>query len=83
MPVSFRRLATYSFTCNVGTFDRVVRLIVGIAMVLVGVAAFEAPGVRVAVGVTGVAIGLTGLVSRCGIYYLLGASTRSPPNASS
>ena len=74
---SLRTLATYSFTCNVGPVDRLVRLLLGIAMVLAGVVVVDNPGIRVAAGVVGVAIGLTGLVSRCGIYYLLGVSSRS------
>lgn len=78
MTISLRKLATYSFSCNVGTLDRVVRVIAGVAMALVGVIVFDNLGVRVAACVTGMAIGLTGVVSRCGIYYLLGTSTRAP-----
>jgi len=77
--VDLRKLLTYSFSCNVGRLDRVLRLLVGIAMVLVASLVLDHVAIRVATGVTGVAIAMTGVVSRCGIYYLLGTSTRERP----
>lgn len=74
--VELRKLATYTFACNVGRLDRVVRLLAGIALVVLGAFVLDRVALRVATAVSGVAIAMTGVVSRCGIYYLLGTSTR-------
>lgn len=72
------RLVTYSFDANVGPFDRVFRILSGLALAVfpwVGVLAM--PGwLAIALTGFGVAWFLTGVVSRCGLYYLFGLSTR-------
>lgn len=74
--MGLRELATYSFACNVGPLDRAVRLIVGVMLVVVAAVVLDGLGLRLAVGIGGAAVALTGAVSRCGIYYLFGTSTR-------
>lgn len=75
--MSLRQLATYSFACNVGAVDRVVRIVVGVALLIAALVVIDGPIARVGVAVSGAAIALTGVVSRCGMYYLLGLSTRA------
>ncbi len=76
MTFRLRELATYSFACNVGGGDRVVRILVGIAIAVAAIAVFDLVGLQAMGAVTGGAIALTGVVSRCGIYYLFGLTTR-------
>lgn len=72
-----RELATYSFACNVGTGDRVLRVLAGIALLVGAFVVFDRFALQVVSAVTGSVIALTGVVSRYGIYYLLGTTTRS------
>ena len=55
---------------NVGGIDKVLRIVIGV--VLIGLAATGRIG---AWGYIGILPLLTGLVSRCGLYSLLGMST--------
>jgi len=55
---------------NVGGIDKVIRIVVG--LVLVGIAVYPEMWWLAAVGTLLV---LTGLVGRCGLYYLFGFST--------
>jgi hypothetical protein len=73
--MSLREFVTYSFAVNVGRPDRVFRVASGVVVAAAGW--FLSVNLRVAIGMTvlGVAWFLTGAVSRCGIYYLLGLST--------
>jgi hypothetical protein len=71
-----RELATYSFACNVGASDRVLRILVGTALVVAAVALLDRFALQVLAAVIGSVIALTGVVSRCGMYYLFGLSTR-------
>ena len=73
--MELKQLVTYSFDRNVGTVDRVFRVGSGAALAGVGAFAHVPVGVAWALGVVGLVWALTGIVSRCGIYYLLGYST--------
>jgi hypothetical protein len=71
------RLLTYSFAPNVGSLDRVFRLVSG---ALIGIAPWTAivslpTWASVLISAAGVAWLITGLVSRCGMYYTFGFST--------
>jgi len=72
------RLFTYSFDPNVGPIDRVFRVISGLALaVFPFITSMALPmWLTVALTVFGLAWFMTGAVSRCGMYYLLGLSTR-------
>jgi len=55
---------------NVGGIDKAIRIVVGLA--LVGIAVYTEMWWLAAVGAL---LALTGLVGRCGLYYLLGINT--------
>ncbi len=59
---------------NVGSVDRIIRLVVGIVLVVLGINFAENWW-----GIAGIALGIvlfaTGLVSRCGLYIPCGIST--------
>ncbi|MEL6298444.1 MAG: DUF2892 domain-containing protein [Pseudomonadota bacterium] len=69
------RLITYTFDKNVGTADRIFRLLSGLALVAVGVLLSVPTPWNIALMIIGGAWAFTGLVSRCGIYYLLNHSS--------
>lgn len=73
------RLVTYSFDPNVGPIDRVFRLISGLLLAALPWSGLVVmPGwLSIVLTVFGAAWFMTGAVSRCGMYYLLGLSTRS------
>lgn len=75
--MSFQEFVTYSFTKNVGRTDRALRIITGLSLTAVGWLLGASVWTSLLVTVAGVAWTLTGVVSRCGIYYLLGFSTCS------
>ncbi|MFQ6553524.1 DUF2892 domain-containing protein [Aestuariibius insulae] len=72
------RLVTYSFDPNVGSYDRVFRILSGLALALFPFLTSIAvpPWLTVVLVGFGLAWLMTGLVSRCGMYYMLGLSTR-------
>ncbi|GFE65116.1 YgaP family membrane protein [Litoreibacter roseus] len=72
------RLFTYSFDPNVGPYDRIFRILSGLALVFFALAGPVAmPGWLVAALIVfGLAWLMTGALSRCGMYYMLGLSTR-------
>lgn len=70
-----KKLLTLTFAKNVGTPDRVFRLFSGIALVAAG-ALLPIPGwAAVVLAVLGAMWTMTGVLSRCSIYYLIGYST--------
>lgn len=66
-------------TANIGTIDRILRLLVGLALVaipfLVDPATFGAPAVRYAVIAVGAVLILTAAVRFCPLYRLVGMRT--------
>lgn len=70
------KLITYTFNPNVGTGDRIFRVISGIALAAAPWI-FNLQPQASAIGLTvfGFAWFMTGVLSRCGLYYLLGKST--------
>jgi Inner membrane protein YgaP-like, transmembrane domain len=64
---------------NVGTFDRIIRFLAGIALVAFGMLAnLGDAGIYAAIAVgAGVVFALTGIVSFCPIYRLMGWHTTS------
>lgn len=64
--------------CNVGGWDRGLRIVIGLALVILGLAGAVSGGAATAAYVIGAIALLTGLVGFCGLYTLLGISTRRP-----
>lgn len=67
------------FTANVGTPDRIIRLIVGLVLValpFVGGAVFASPWLSWGLPIVGVVLIVTAFLAFCPIYRLIGASTR-------
>ncbi len=60
-------------TYNVGTFDRIVRVVVG--LVLIAVALGYVPGYQTVWGWIGVIPLLTGIFGTCPLYAMLGINT--------
>ncbi|MEM9073735.1 MAG: DUF2892 domain-containing protein [Myxococcota bacterium] len=73
--MELKKLVTYSFAPNVGTADRIGRVVVGGVVASAGLWATLPFWAVIATAVSGGAWALTGIVSRCGMYYLLGHST--------
>jgi len=60
---------------NVGTVDRVIRIILGLVLVGAGIAGFVSVPWLYIVLLIGVILLLTGIMQRCPAYTLLGLST--------
>lgn len=73
--MELKRLVTLSFDKNVGTGDRILRLVGGAALTgggwYLGVPTW-ASGIMIVLGLMAV---LTAILAKCSIYYLLGYST--------
>lgn len=72
------KLITYTFSPNVGTLDRAFRIFSGLALAAlpwIGIVAWPQV-LSVVATVFGFAWFMTGVLSRCGLYYLLGLSSR-------
>ncbi len=72
------KLFTYSFDPNVGPIDRVFRVVSGAALAIAPwVGVITVPSViAIIMTVFGAAWFVTGAVSRCGMYYMLGLSSK-------
>lgn len=73
--MNLRELVTYSFSENVGRADRVFRVLSGLAAAGAGWLPRVPLWTSIAMTAAGLAWLLTGVVSRCGVYYLLGFTT--------
>jgi hypothetical protein len=66
------------FTQNVGSLDRIVRVVLGLALIVVGF--FVLGGTAgIVIGVIGFIPLLTGLAGWCPLYFLFHLSTRNQP----
>ena len=70
-----KKLLTLNYPKNVGTGDRVFRLLGGLALVAAAALLPVPLWAAGALGVSGVMSAATGVASRCSIYYLMGHST--------
>lgn len=61
---------------NVGTVDRFLRILVGSVLLYLGAVVYAGSNVGLALDVVGVIALLTGIIGFCGLYKLLGISTR-------
>lgn len=64
--------------CNVGNADRIVRALVGIALVASWLLGWTEGGVAIALGFVGIVLLATSVVRFCPPYRLFGASTCYP-----
>jgi len=66
---------------NMGTVDRVVRILIAIVIAILYVTNVMHGGVALVLGIVAVIMVLTGIVSFCPVYSLLGLTTRpaEPP----
>jgi hypothetical protein len=60
------------FQRNVGSADRIVRVILGLSLVVFSVVGLVPAGWRLLVGAVGVVVTITGAVGYCTLYRLLG-----------
>jgi hypothetical protein len=74
--MELNQLITYSFPANVGPADRAFRIGSGIALAAVGFALSLPDGLSATLAMAGIAWAGTGVVSKCGVYYVMGYSTR-------
>lgn len=73
------RLVTYSFAPNVGPKDRIFRLTSGLLIAILPWVAFSLPtGTALIITIFGILWLMTGVISRCSIYYMFGLSTAKP-----
>ena len=70
-----RRLVTLTFDRNVGTRDRIGRIVSGLFLAALGWIIGLSLGASIALSVLGALWTLTGVLSKCSIYYLVGYST--------
>lgn len=70
------KLITYSFAKNVGAKDRVFRMVSGLALAIIPWMIGFPLGIGIVLTIGGIAWFGTGVVSRCGAYYIFGHSTR-------
>jgi hypothetical protein len=81
--MEMRKLVTLAFTRNVGSGDRLFRLVSGAALTGIGWYLGAAPWIAVALSVFGLMWTATGVLARCSVYYALGYSScpsgGSPP----
>jgi hypothetical protein len=61
--------------CNVGTADRIVRIVLGLALLVPGIFAVQVVAWKWVLIVIGALALVTGLSGRCGIYMLFRVST--------
>ena len=73
--LSAKELFAYSFARNMGTADRIFRVVSGLVLAAAGFALGLSPLASAPMAVAGLAWFGTGATSRCGVYYLLGYST--------
>lgn len=61
---------------NVGGWDRGLRIVIGLVLIILGLAGAVSGATAIAAYVIGAIALLTGLVGFCGLYTVLGVSTR-------
>jgi sulfite exporter TauE/SafE len=76
LPARLAKKGGFAMTVNVGTFDRIARVVVGVALIAFALG-YIAPGTSWSwVGWIGVVPILTALLGTCPAYSLFGMSTR-------
>lgn len=63
-------------TGNVGIFDRLVRLAIAAVLIYLGLVTFASSSLGIGLDFLGLIAAFTGLFGFCGLYRLLGISTR-------
>jgi hypothetical protein len=61
---------------NVGTIDRVVRLLLGGGLLYLGLSTYAGSALGIGLDVVGAVAALTGLAGSCALYGVLGLNTR-------
>ena len=73
--MSIREMVTQNYPKNVGTPDRIFRIASGIGLLAAGWALPVPLVATVLMSIAGAMWAMTGVLSRCNVYYLLGMST--------
>lgn len=73
--MKIRELVTYSFARNVGNSDRLLRVILGVTLLMLPWLVSMPRGLGYLASIIGAMTALTGIASRCALYYLSGFST--------
>lgn len=76
-------MARAQLPVNTGTVDRIIRVLIGLALVVWPALSAWEPWVTAVVAAVGGIITLSGLVGHCAIYNRTGISTAKEPNAKS
>jgi len=64
---------------NEGTSDRIIRLILGVVLIIIGWPVLENNALGIILDVIGAILLITGITGFCGIYGVLGISTIKTP----
>lgn len=72
--MSLSNFKEYEMKCNIGTGDRILRIIVGLAFFLYGLVTAPAGGSFI-IGLIGVVLVVTALISFCPLYTAIGINT--------
>ncbi|MCU0517726.1 MAG: DUF2892 domain-containing protein [Oscillatoria sp. Prado101] len=65
---------------NVGNLDRIARFLLAAALLYGGVSVYQGTPLGIGLDIASVLLGVSALMGFCGIYRLLGLSTRNPQN---
>jgi Protein of unknown function (DUF2892) len=64
---------------NVGTSDRIIRLLLAAVLLYIGLSVYSSTALGIGLTLVGAVLALSGLAGSCFLYGLLGINTRKQP----